>query len=157
MAGSRIVRFPNCHASASGLGNLTSCRKSWQWSKCPAKMKISFFSSLNCVSHTPPRVIHDELVKCIRGEADSPRVQHIPLWLEPVFSLAVVLTLPTTWTPSLGPFLTQSPLLQCYILGWWVSWIRFYKFRCTIVRSFQRANPAMLKKIIYVVSVIHRV
>ena len=30
-------------------------------------------------------------------------------------------------------------------------------FRCTIVRSFQRANPAMLKKIIYVVSVIHRV
>ena len=32
-----------------------------------------------------------------------------------------------------------------------------HKFRCTIVRSFQRANPAMLKKIIYVVSVIHRV
>ena len=31
------------------------------------------------------------------------------------------------------------------------------RFRCTIVRSFQRANPAMLKKIIYVVSVIHRV
>ena len=30
-------------------------------------------------------------------------------------------------------------------------------FRCTIVRSFQRANPAMLKKNIYVVSVIHRV
>ena len=34
---------------------------------------------------------------------------------------------------------------------------RAYKFRCTIVRSFQRANTAMLKKIIYVVSVIHRV
>ena len=32
-----------------------------------------------------------------------------------------------------------------------------YMFRCTIVRSFQRANPAMLKKNIYVVSVIHRV
>ena len=35
--------------------------------------------------------------------------------------------------------------------------LSLYRFRCTIVHSFQRANPAMLKKIIYVVSVIHRV
>ena len=38
-----------------------------------------------------------------------------------------------------------------------VAKIQQIMFRCTIVRSFQRANPAMLKKIIYVVSVIHRV
>ena len=130
-------------------GNDQNVRQRWK----------SHFSPhlIACLTLHP--VIHDELVKCIRGEADSPRVQHIPLWLEPVFSLAVVLTLPTTWTPSLGPFSTESPtplhitrstyfcrqevlifgknkyflsppsVLQSPTLGWWVNWVRFYIYR----------------------------
>ena len=74
---------------------------------------------------------------------------------------------PTRWKNLRIKRLPSSTLTRTFGKLWYKNFLNVshlvaprnirYMFRCTIVRSFQRANPAMLKKIIYVVSVIHRV
>ena len=61
------------------------------------------------------------------------------------------------WGHILSGFtnLLRNKYFPCEIFNYAGIWSS--RFRCTIGRSFQRANPAMLKKIIYVVSVIHMV